>query len=186
MAFQASRIKHHVLILILALPASAHGEKTFSLGVTASNPRGDFATGWHEGAGLEGRLTWPYWRAIHASVSLSLLNHPPRASDDPEVLLGVWTLGVHWKPRVSQSLEIDFMFGAQHHTAVFHDGLKKFEGNKGFNESDLGWCFGTGLETAVSERWSIELALRANVVFSQPEWARYETLRVGITHGSSP
>ncbi len=179
-------IYHGLLLLaclLISSPASA--DRMFSFGFMASNPRGDFATGWSEGVGFETGLQWSYWKSIGASVGLSFLDHQPKEDDNPEVLLGVWTLGVHWTPDLSEFMNLDFMFGAQHHTALFHTGWDKYIGNKGYNESDLGACLGIALDRRLSDRWSLRLGVKTNTIFTEPEWVRYETVNVGVVYGRS-
>lgn len=178
------RITSYTLLVLIAVasPSTAYSERRAALGPAASNPRSDFATGWHEGVGAGGSFQWTYWRSIDASVSLSIFDHSPKANDEPEVLLGVWTLGVHWRPGVTWWLRPDLMLGAQSHTAVFHKGFDKYEGVKGFDETDLGFCFGLGLETPLTETWLLGLHLRTNTIFTQPEWVRYETIGFGLVH----
>ncbi len=180
-AKDAKRIDCGLLLiasLLVSCPASA--DRMISFGFAASNPRGDFATGWSEGVGFDAGLQWSYWKSIDASVDLSFLNHQPKVDDDPEVLLGVWTLGVHWVPQISSSTNLDFLFGAQHHTALFHTGWDKYVGSKGYNESDLGACFGIALSRRLFGRWRFRLGARTNTIFTEPEWVRYETVSVGF------
>jgi hypothetical protein len=169
-------------ILFLLLPPAAYAGKEFSVAAAVSNPRGEFAAGWHPGMGLESTLQWPYWRSVDASVSLSLLNHLPKRSEDPEVLLGVWTLGVHWKPQLTPSTALDFIFGAEHHTALFHTGWDTYVGTKGYNESDLGACFGAGIARRLSDRWKLQLGVKTHTIFTRPEWVHYETVGVGLAY----
>jgi hypothetical protein len=170
------------LAAILCSPLTAHAERTLTVGAAASNPLGDFSTGWREGIGAEASYQWTYVRSFQASVSLTFLDHDPIETEDPEVLLGVWTLGMHWKPHLTSSLALDFMFGAQHHTALFHRGFDKYVGNKGYNESDLGWCFGVGAEKGLSDRWRARVGVKTNVIFTEPEWVRYGVVSIGLAH----
>lgn len=168
------------------MPEAALAHRTLSLGIVGSHPRGDFATGWWDGFGAEGRFRWSYWRSVEASVSLSLIDHAPKVEGDPEVLVGVVTLGVHWLPRLARGIQLDVMAGAQSHTALFHEGLDVFEGDKGFDESDLGFCFGIGLERRLAERWGAGVTLKTNAIFTQPEWVHYETITAGVVYALIP
>ncbi|MCK4546241.1 MAG: hypothetical protein KAW17_02260 [Candidatus Eisenbacteria sp.] len=173
-------------LLVLTVPTTAHAERTLTIGLAGSNPRGDFATGWSDGLGLEGSYRWTYVRSFQTSVSLTFLDHQPRENDDPEVLLGVWTLGLHWTPSLTSTFALDLMFGAQHHTALFHDGFDKHVGNKGYNESDLGWCVGLGVERELSDRWRARVGVKTNTIFTQPERVHYGSVELGLTRVLSP
>jgi|GEM_PF-2840034 len=171
-------------LLSVAVEADAH--RTLSVGPVGSVPRAGFDAGWKPGKGGAGTLRWSYWRSIDASVSLSVFDHAPKNGEDPDVLLAVWTLGVRWRGRPGGKVTLDAMLGAESHTALFHRGWKKYVGNKGYDETDVGFSLGIGLERMFTERWGVALSVQTHTVFTRPERVRYETVGVGLVYVLSP